>query len=164
MEIIQADIVTPPFPDASFDYVSCKLTLCYVPSPEETFRTLSRLVKPGGRLFISMPDKADLAFTVRFKDMLRITHRLPKWLLLYLCWGLAPALWLGRKLTLKPGDSLRTNAFLLFNAFHSRFSYHTTEEVVAWFKKGGFSQITETPGMPHSVNIRGTKIDSVAAG
>lgn len=158
VDIIQADIVSPPFPDASFDYVSCKLALCYVPNPELTFKTLSRLVKPAGKLFISVPDKADLAFTVRLKDLLRITHRIPKWLLFYLCWGLAPLLWMGRKLSKKPNDSLRTNVFLLVNALHSRFSRHTWEEVIAWFKEDKFDQITTTvSGMPHSVNVRGTK-------
>ena len=163
VDIIQADTTAPPFPDASFDYVSCKLTLCYVPHPEDAFQTISRLLKPDGRLFISMPDKADLAFTVRLKNMLRITHRLPKCLLLYICWGLAPALWLVRKMLARPGDSLRTNVFLLFNAFHSKFTYHTSEEILAWFKEGEFDQITEIPGMPHSVNIRGTKVSPVAS-
>jgi 2-polyprenyl-3-methyl-5-hydroxy-6-metoxy-1,4-benzoquinol methylase/uncharacterized protein YbaR (Trm112 family) len=162
VDIIQADITAPPFPDASFDYISCKLVLCYVAHPEETFKTLARLVKPGGRLFISMPDKEDPAFTVRLKNALRITHRLPKWLLLDICWGLAPALWLARKLSSKQGNSLRTNVFLLFNALHAKFTYHTTGEVIAWFKEGKFDQITKTPGMLHSVNIRGTRANSVA--
>ena len=157
VDIIQADIVTPPFPDDLFDYVSCKLTLCYVPNPEQTFKTLSRLVKPTGRLFISVPDKADPAFTVRLKELLRITHQIPKSLLIYLCWGLAPILWIGRKLSRKPGNSIRTSAFLLFNAWHSRFTEHTTAEIISWFEEDKFSEITVVQGMPHSVNIWGTK-------
>jgi SAM-dependent methyltransferase len=161
VEFIRADLVTPPFPDASFDYISCKLSLCYVPDPSAAFSTIARLVKPGGRLFISMPDKNDPAFTVRLKDLLRFTHRVPKALLVYICWGLAPLLWLGRQYGTKKrsSNSIRTNAFLLFNALHSKFSRHTREEVISWFKENRFDQIIETQGMLHSVNIRGEKPD-----
>jgi len=156
VDIIQADIMTPPFPDASFDYVFCKLALNFVPRPEETFKTISRLVKPEGRLFISLPDKADPAFTLRLKEQLRITHRIPKWLLFNICWGLAPVLWLGRKLSRKPADSLRTNVFLLFTAWHSKFTLHTREEVITWFKEDNFKEIMVVPDT-HTVNVRGTK-------
>jgi hypothetical protein len=108
-----------------------------------------------------MPDKNDPAFTVRLKDLLRFTHRVPKALLVYICWGLAPLLWLGRQYGTKKrsSNSIRTNAFLLFNALHSKFSRHTREEVISWFKENRFDQIIETQGMLHSVNIRGEKPD-----
>lgn len=156
VDIIQADITAPPFRDASFDYVFCKLALNFVPRPGETFKTLSRLVKPGGRLFISLPDKADPAFTLRVKERLQITYRIPKWLLLDICWSLAPVLWFGRKLSKKPANSLRTNVFLLFNAWHSRFTLHTKEEVIAWFEEDKYKQITVVPDT-HTANVRGTK-------
>jgi len=157
VDIIQADLETPPFPDASFDYVSSKLSLCYVSQPEAAFKVLARLIRPGGRFFISMPDRADPAFTVRLKNSLRFTHHVPVWLLFYISWGLAPFLWAGRKLSRKSGTSLRTNVFLLFNALHTRFSRHTNEEIVAWFGRADFNEVIAIPGSLHSINVMGVK-------
>lgn len=159
VHIIQADIVTPPFKDGSFDFVFCKLAVCYVRQPEQAFSTLSMLVKPAGRLFVSTPDKTNLAFVVKLKDLLRITHRIPRELLLYISWGLAPLLSLAKRITRNPVTSLRSNAFFLFNALHPSFmTRHTFEEVVNWFERRDFYDITAvTHGMPHLVHVRGTR-------
>jgi 2-polyprenyl-3-methyl-5-hydroxy-6-metoxy-1,4-benzoquinol methylase len=158
VHILQADIVNLPFQAGVFDYVFCKLAICYVHAHEQTFQELSVLVRPSGRLFVSVPDKASLAFVVRLKDLLRITHRIPRELLLYLCWALAPALSLAKKIAGNPATSIRANAFFLFNALHPSFmTRHTSKEVVDWFRKEGFEQITPVDGMPHLVHVRGIK-------
>jgi SAM-dependent methyltransferase len=158
VHIIQADIVDLPFKKMTFDYVFCKLTICYVRDHEKTFKGLSALVKPSGRLFISVPDKSDLAFVVRLKDFLRITHCLPRGLLLHLCWAFAPVLSLAKKAVRNPMTSIRTNAFFLFNALHPIFmTRHTKEEVIDWFEKEGFAEVTLTEGMPHLIHVRGTR-------
>ena len=157
VHIIQADIVDLPFRNAAFDYIFCKLAICYVRDPEQAFKSLSGLVKPSGRLFISVPDKAILAFVVKLKDSLRITHRIPRGLLLYLSWVLAPLLSLGKRITRNPMTSVKTNAFFLFNSLHPSFmTRHTCEEVVGWFEKSNFHQITPVEGMPHLIHVRGT--------
>ena len=156
VDFVQADIMTPPFVNGSFDFVSCKLALCYLSDPDKGANSLARLVKPNGRMFISVPDKQDPAFTLRIKDLLRITTVIPKGLLVYLCWGMAPALWFGRMLVHRPGNSLRTSAFLLFNAMHSKFSRHTHDEVLSWFDENEFNELTAIEGL-HTVNIRGIK-------
>ncbi len=117
------------------------------------------LVKPAGRLFVSTPDKANLAFVVKLKDLLRITHRIPRELLLYISWGLAPLLSLAKRITRNPVTSLRSNAFFLLNALHPSFmTRHTFEEVVNWFERRDFCDITAvTHGMPHLVHVRGTR-------
>jgi 2-polyprenyl-3-methyl-5-hydroxy-6-metoxy-1,4-benzoquinol methylase len=158
VHILQADIVDLPFQKMTFDYVFCKLTICYVRNHEETFKGLSALVKPSGRLFISVPDKSDLAFVVRLKDFLRITHYIPRGLLLNLCWAFAPVLSLAKRIVRNPMDSVRTNAFFLFNALHPCFmTRHTKEEVTGWFEKEGFAEVTVIKGMPHLIHIRGTR-------
>ena len=159
VHIIQADIVDPPFKDASFDFLFCKLAVCYVRQPEQAFNSLSTLVKPDGRLFVSTPDKADLAFVVKLKDLLKITHRIPWGVLFYVSWGIAPLLSLAKRVAGNPKTSVRTNAFFLFNALHPSFmTRHTLEEVMNWFERGDFHDITPvTNGMPHLVHVRGTK-------
>jgi SAM-dependent methyltransferase len=157
VDIVQADVVSLPFPNDTFDYISCKLTLCYVPDPEAAFKNLAKLMKPGGRIFISLPDNENVAITLRIKDMLRITPKLPKWLLFYICWGLAPALWLYRMIFKKSKDTIRTNAFLLFNSWHSKFSRHSKGEVIKWFEGEKLNEITTPDGLSYNVNVRGTK-------
>ena len=125
---------------------------------EQTFKGISALVKPSGRLFISVPDKEDLAFVVRLKYLLRITHCIPRGLLLNLCWVFAPVLSMAKKIAGKPATSIRANAFFLFNALHPNFmTRHTKEEVISWFKKENYDEVTLAEGMAHLIHVRGTR-------
>jgi ubiquinone/menaquinone biosynthesis C-methylase UbiE len=40
------------FPDATFDVVTCSLTLCTVPDPEVALREMSRVCKPDGEIVL----------------------------------------------------------------------------------------------------------------
>lgn len=158
VHIIQADIVNLPFKNEAIDYVWSKLAICYVHNPEQAFENLSDLVRPSGKLFIAVPDKASLSFTVKLKDFLRISHRIPRILLLSFSWCLAPVLSFGKKILRKPMSSLRSNAFFLFNSLHPRFmTRHTSREVTGWFDKREFCQITTVNGTDHLIFTRGTK-------
>jgi SAM-dependent methyltransferase len=158
VHIIQADIVNLPFKNDTFDYVWSKLAVCYVHNPELAFENLSALLKPSGKMMVAVPDKANLAFTVKFKDFLRITHRIPRKLLLYLSWCLAPALSLAKRITGKPMTSLRSNAFFLFNSLHPSFmTRHTREEVTDWFDREHYHETVHVAGMEHLIFVRGTK-------
>lgn len=44
-----------PFPDASFDAVLCTEVLEHIPDPTETIREIHRVLKPGGRLILTLP-------------------------------------------------------------------------------------------------------------
>ena len=48
--VAQANILSLPFPQASFDYVICLGVLQHLPSPEAGIEALWAMVKPGGRL------------------------------------------------------------------------------------------------------------------
>jgi hypothetical protein len=66
---------------------------------------------------------------------------------------------LAKRISGNPAISLRANAFFLFNALHPSFmTRHTLEEVVDWFERGDFHEITPvTNGMPRLVHVRGTR-------
>jgi ubiquinone/menaquinone biosynthesis C-methylase UbiE len=51
-QICQADILAMPFRPESFDVVICIGVAQHTPNPEKTIAALSRMVRPGGRLFI----------------------------------------------------------------------------------------------------------------
>ncbi|MFZ0499131.1 MAG: methyltransferase domain-containing protein [Steroidobacteraceae bacterium] len=48
------DAETLSLPDGSFDVVLCCLGLMYVPDPEKAVREMKRVLRPGGRLVISV--------------------------------------------------------------------------------------------------------------
>ncbi|MBN8547704.1 MAG: methyltransferase domain-containing protein [Deltaproteobacteria bacterium] len=50
-----SDIKSIPVPDASFDVLLCTEVFEHVPEPIEALREMSRIVKPGGRIFITAP-------------------------------------------------------------------------------------------------------------
>lgn len=52
LTLVQADIRKIPFPPASYDFVVCLGVLQHTPDPEESLRSLWRMVKPGGALVI----------------------------------------------------------------------------------------------------------------
>ncbi len=159
IHIIQADIVNLPFKNGVFDYVWSKLAICYAHNPERVFENLAGLVSPSGKMMVAVPDKTDLAFTVKLKNFLRISHRIPLKLLLYLSWCLAPALSLAKRIAGNPVTSLRSNAFFLFNSLHPSFmTSHTSDEVVGWFDNNKFRHITLVDGMEHLIFARGEKI------
>ena len=110
-------------------------------------KNLSDLVKPSGKLFIHVPDKDNPSFVVRLKKLLRISHRIPRGMLLYICWGLSPLLYLGKKMFYRGRTSLRENVFFLFTSLHPIFmTRHTKNEVLEWFEKGGFRNVTHISG------------------
>jgi SAM-dependent methyltransferase len=50
LALAQGDIRQPPFPAASYDFVVCLGVIQHTPNPEESIRSLWRMVKPGGAL------------------------------------------------------------------------------------------------------------------
>jgi SAM-dependent methyltransferase len=55
------------FDDASFDAVLCGFGIMFLPSPAEGIKEMARVLRPGGRMVVSVPD-ADLPAAVKVKD------------------------------------------------------------------------------------------------
>lgn len=50
--LVQADIRQIPFPKAAYDYVICLGVLQHTPNPEESIRSLWKMVRPGGAMVL----------------------------------------------------------------------------------------------------------------
>ena len=59
------------FPEASFDGIVCTQVLGYVADPVSVIRSLLRLAKPGGRVFVAETDWDTLAYNIPDKDLQR---------------------------------------------------------------------------------------------
>jgi SAM-dependent methyltransferase len=65
-ELACADVMALPYPDGSFDVVSCcGSTLSFVTDPDRALAELARVLRPGGRLLLECEHKwsLDLAWT-----------------------------------------------------------------------------------------------------
>lgn len=54
-ELVQADLMDLPFPDASFDVVICSHVLEHVPDDRAAMAELARVLTPGGRALVLVP-------------------------------------------------------------------------------------------------------------
>lgn len=58
----EASAEAMPFPDAEFDAVLCQLSLQFVPDRQQAVSEMHRVLKPGGRLVITVPGPAGPLF------------------------------------------------------------------------------------------------------
>lgn len=71
-ELVQAPAESLPFPDSSFDCVTCTMVLCTVPEPADALAEVARVLKPGGRfLFLEHVRSEDPGFTREGKTGLK---------------------------------------------------------------------------------------------
>ena len=58
----RSSVLEIPFPDATFDYVVSSGVIHHTPDPKRGFRELVRVLKPGGKLFLSVYGKGGLVW------------------------------------------------------------------------------------------------------
>jgi SAM-dependent methyltransferase len=58
VDVVQGDLLALPFPDASFDFVFCIGVLQHTPDPPAAFRSLARMVRPGGTLAVWLYERS----------------------------------------------------------------------------------------------------------
>jgi SAM-dependent methyltransferase len=153
--VLQADLFAPPFAAETFDFVWCEGVLVHTADPRSGFRTLTELVKPGGRLYVWVYPSERRSVYQRVRDLVPVAHRVPWPLLLLLCYVLAIPLTVAKRLRHRgQRDSLRTVAFALFDNLSPPIqSRHTASEVRSWFEENGFADLKQT-GL---VGMSGTK-------
>ena len=163
--ILEADLLRPPFRHGSFDFVWSEGVIVHTPDPKAAFKSLSELVKPGGKLYVWVYPSQPLSVYQRVRDVLVAPYLLPGPALLLLSYLLAiPIFWAAkpyaawkhrRGYAVDPKQSVKTVAFGLYDNLSPRYqTRHTVDEVVGWFKELGFSHLIQT-GL---IGLSGTKV------
>lgn len=70
------DAAALPFADASMDVTLCLGVLEYVPEPRQVLSELHRVLRPGGRLIVSFPNRLSA-----FRRLSRVETAVERWLL-----------------------------------------------------------------------------------
>jgi SAM-dependent methyltransferase len=170
VHVVQADIFQLPFADP-FDLVYSIGVLHHLPDPKKGFLTLTKHVKPGGRISIWVYGKEGNLWIERFVDPLRIhiTSRLPKLAARCLSLLMALPLYAALKLVYGPvqrrpglvwlkarlpyveylcaisGYSFGENFWNVFDHLVAPTAfYHSREEVQDWFAEARINQIEIT--------------------
>ena len=147
----QADIYNLPVEwHRRFDYVMCIGVLHHLPDPQEGFKKLVEMVKPGGTISIWVYGRKDNGLTVHvFEPMRRISTLLPLRVLYPLSFVGALTFALVGKLKVKipfvqhytnfPFRTKWNDVFDMMSAPKSR--YYVPGEIQEWFKQAGLKDI-----------------------
>ena len=165
VHFVQADLFRLPFADEAFDLVMSLGVLHHTPDPRRAFASLPRVLKPGGRLTITVYDAGNKVYVANSRFWRRFSTRLPSRTLhvlsylavpLYFLWTLPVVGWLLRSVAfISLERDWRWRVLDTFDWYSPRYqSWHTHHEVFGWFKENGFEDIEV---LAPSVSQIGTK-------
>ena len=152
VHFVQADLFQSPFADEAFDLVMSLGVLHHTPDPRRAFASLPRVLKPGGRLTITVYDAGNKVYVANSRFWRRFSTRLPSLTLhvlsylavpLYFLWTLPVVGWLLRSVAfISLERDWRWRVLDTFDWYSPRYqSWHTHHEVFGWFKENGFEHI-----------------------
>lgn len=152
VHFVQADLFALPFADEVFDLIFSLGVLHHTPDPRRAFASLPRVLKPGGKLSITVYDAGNKVYVANTRFWRRYTTRLPSRALHALSYAAAPLYYLWTLPVL--GGLLRAVAFIslekdwrwrvldTFDWYSPQYmSWHTHPEVFGWFKENNFKDI-----------------------
>ncbi len=126
-EIVPGSVINIPFINNTFDYVICSGVILLTKDPYEAFKELDRVLKPGGKMFLSVYGKGGLKWFIN--DVFRYT----------VC-KIIPFKWMEKifKIVGVPANKRYNILDNLYTPFTKRF---TEEEIREWFRKNNYSNL-----------------------
>ncbi len=162
VHIVQADLSLPPFRSRSFDLVWSEGVIHHTPSTARSFASLSRMVKPRGKLYVWIySDQVTTPYRLARK-ILRKPYLLPSAGLYVLSWGLALPLHLLNKMRevlqlSQVRHRLSSTAYSFYDTLSPEFvHFHSQDEVRGWFARQDFDPVVFLGGSP-DIAACGTK-------
>lgn len=152
VEFLQADLLNLPLKQNSFNLIYSLGVLHHTPNAREAFLKLVRLLKPGGKITITLYAGYNKVYVKSTQWWRKFTTRLPYRLVyglstlavpLYHLYRIPGAGILGQALfpiSMHPKATWRV--LDTFDCYTPRYqSYHTHPEVFGWFEEAGLTQI-----------------------
>ncbi len=160
VHFVQMNLYKPVFPAESFDYVLCNGALPAVHDPFGGFRSIGRLVRPGGYIVVGLYNW----YGRLWNDMRRVLFNLTGDRFLFLDSHLARA----------DLDDEKKRIWFMDQYKHPQEIKHTIDEVLEWFNQTGFEFVNGLPKVtPMSrfsefeslfdKNPRGSRLDHLLA-
>jgi SAM-dependent methyltransferase len=154
IHFIQADIFRLPFRSEAFDFVYSWGVLHHTPDPPAAFRQLPRLVRPGGKLMAFLYANYNKPYIAVTEFYRKFTKRLPKRLLLKLCYIAVPLYYVNKIPVIGPfitrvlipvsvrPPTHRWRVGNTFDLYSPEYSFHYDHvEVHRWFEDAGLERI-----------------------
>ena len=150
--LIQADLFRLPFKEGIFDFIYSYGVLHHTPNAQKAFAQLPPLLKKGGRLSIFVYDNYNKAIVYSSDFWRKLTTRLPRCLLYYVCALSGPLYYLYRLplighvlkgiLVISMERDWRWRWLDTFDWYSPKYqSKHTHAEVCRWFEDGGLHDV-----------------------
>jgi SAM-dependent methyltransferase len=148
---LQGDILDFPLLPRSFDRVHTSGVLHHTPSTYRAFRSISRAVKPGGKLYVQLYRRRPTWIHVVNVSLRAVTTRMPMKLLYGLCYAATPVhsalsrlMHFLRGEPAPPRATSRERAVQMFDNYSPRYQYrHTVPEIVELFRSEGYVDIAD---------------------
>lgn len=164
VQFVQGNLFNPPLKRSSFDLIYCSGVIHHTPNTKESFRRLVPLVKKGGRLYVWVYGHRSFPVGMFMESGRQLKRFMSLPSLLVTCRILAPFYKVGAELLNATGvmkfrkRSVREITLDLFDLFAPQYNHcHTEEEVQAWFKEEGFTNITVSGKQKHGFGVYGDR-------
>jgi ubiquinone/menaquinone biosynthesis C-methylase UbiE/uncharacterized protein YbaR (Trm112 family) len=161
---VQGNLVEPPFKEGSYDLVYSSGVIHHTPSSSHSFASLTRMVKPGGRLYVWVYRKRAWPIRLFFAGGRSLKQVVPLQAVMAFCRALAPVYKVGavtlNGLNVAKFRSRTTREITLdlFDALAPRYNHwHTEAEVRSWFEQHGFHNINASGAQKHGFGMHGDK-------
>jgi ubiquinone/menaquinone biosynthesis C-methylase UbiE len=148
---LQGNILELPLLPASFDMVHTSGVLHHTPSTYRAFRSISKVVKPGSKLYVQLYRRRPTWIHAVNVSLRAVTTRLPMGLLYGLCYATTPVhaalsrlMHLFRREPAPPKATARERAVQMFDNYSPPFQYrHTVPEIMDLFRSEGYADLQD---------------------
>jgi SAM-dependent methyltransferase/uncharacterized protein YbaR (Trm112 family) len=148
---LQGNILEFPLLAKSFDMVHTSGVLHHTPSTYRAFHSISRAVKPGGKLYVQLYRRRPAWIHAINVSLRAVTTRLPMGLLYGLCYAMTPLHAAASRLMhflrgepAPPQATARERAVQMFDNYSPPFQYrHTVPEILDLFQSEGYTDLRD---------------------
>ena len=131
VNFIQMNLFKPVFPDEYFDFVLCNGVLHHTNDPLGGFRSISKLVKPGGYIIVGLYNKIGRVWTNLRRQVFRITKNRYQFL--------------DSRVARNDIEEHKKQIWYTDQYLHPHEVSHTIDEVLSWFDETGYEFVNSIP-------------------